>query len=389
MYFKLLSVSALVCFGFNLFAQLSPNQHAALVIDTTQHCDGNLCWRQKIPVEKVQLLRHYIVAMKADAGVQNADGNSPIHYAAAAGDTKFIVYLVCTRKVDVNSRNHNGVTPFMTAAMFGQTQAMELLHALNANIDATDWRRQYTALHWVVKAQKEHCIPVLWRLGAHMNPLDRRGDSPLNLASEMTNYGNSEARTLVFYGGQMNRPASCLAWWSEQSPLTLNISHTLWEESRSREPDLFLPLRISSCNHNGRAFLENFLTHPAHRNTDINRYHSERNSRQTLLFSAVSFGNIPCVMLLLERDANPMDRGYFRLCSSLMLANRMPAFHLLNHLTGRTFYQEMFRAAVRYLYVTLSPLIDQGHSLSLIREIVFSIAFMTVSVHIPEAERRL
>lgn len=64
----------------------------------------------------------------------NRDGWTPLHYAAASGDTA-IAQLLMNRKADLDARSPNGTTPMMMAARGGYIWMVKLL--LDAGADAT------------------------------------------------------------------------------------------------------------------------------------------------------------------------------------------------------------------------------------------------------------
>jgi|GEM_PF-5471819 len=388
MHSKLVLAFILVCFSCNLFAQLTLDQKVAFIIEATQHSGSNLWWGHEIPAGYLEAMKQYIV-LGADPNVRSNHGNTPLHYAAAAGDLEFIESLVCEHHVDVDSPNANGVTPLMTAAMFGQKKAMELLIALNAKIDERDHRRGRTALHWSVKAKKQASISLLWSLGADINAMDIYGRSPLNYVSWSKYGGNEVWYLLISYGARMTQSVSWLADGAQLLPITDNsvIIRGVKGERMTRRPDPFFALRISSSNLNSRFFLRDFLTYPENRAREINQFRNRFG--HSLLFSAVYFRNIPCVLLLLERGANPLNPEHGLSCSSLVLANRIPDFHQLNVLTGETYFHGIFRAAMWHFYLLLAPITRDGAPMFLAADIVRYIAFLTVSVHIPKAERRL
>lgn len=387
MYFKSLVAFTFMCFSFDLFAQLSLDEKTILIIDCTTRDNGNLWWGEEIPAKNLAFMKQCI-AQGANPRVQNVDGISPIHYAAAAGDLEFIKHLVNAHGVNLNSPNKKGVTPLMVAAMFGKADAVELLSFLGANMEARD-RKYRTALHWAATADAANSIATLCSSGANVHAFDSDGATPMNIASWMKNSRNEALYILMSYGAQLTRPVRWWAGWSQLLPITdtVQIMQNARTEMRSRTPDLFLPLRISSDIHNARRLLRRFLAYPAYRGRDINQFRNAFGN--SLLFSAVYFRSIPCALVLLEHGANPLHTEYSGTSTSLVLANRILDFHHLNVLTGETYFQGMVRAAVWQVYLILAPLTRHGAPMFLAPDMLRCIAFLIVSLHIPEAERRL
>jgi hypothetical protein len=65
---------------------------------------------------------------KADANARNADGWTPRHIAAGAGQTQ-VVALLLDRGFDVNARNKFGETPVQLAAAMGRKETADLLRS--------------------------------------------------------------------------------------------------------------------------------------------------------------------------------------------------------------------------------------------------------------------
>ena len=77
-------------------------------------------------------------------------GSTALHFAALRGDARFVQFLLQQEGIRVNTQNFYGET----------------------------------ALHWAVKADREHAITCLLDLGAQSDLADADGGSPIDWASE-------------------------------------------------------------------------------------------------------------------------------------------------------------------------------------------------------------
>ena len=108
------------------------------------------------------------------------EGNTPLHYAAAAGQVEAIEWLVrrCAHK---NETNNVGLTPFMFCVVFKQMRAMFTLYKLEADIYAEDIFGE-SALHIAAATCGSFCKPLLeW--GLKPNVRGNEDKTPLHYAA--------------------------------------------------------------------------------------------------------------------------------------------------------------------------------------------------------------
>ena len=141
-----------------------------------------------------------LVAQLLDRGASvnlvDANGDAPLHYAAARGYTG-VVRLLVERGADMAQSAEGGVPPLVFAAHANQVAVLELMHALGADLDLTD-RLGRTALH--TAAQKGHvqCVKSLLAHGTFIHARDGQGNTALHFAVVS---GESEAATLLLQNG--------------------------------------------------------------------------------------------------------------------------------------------------------------------------------------------
>ena len=80
----------------------------------------------------------------ADLGSKDDEGKTPLHYLAALGNQKPLVFIrgvgdaFASAKVDLNARDNDGNTPLLLAAKTGTYDVFHWLRKLGANLDATN-----------------------------------------------------------------------------------------------------------------------------------------------------------------------------------------------------------------------------------------------------------
>ena len=70
----------------------------------------------------------YLLARGADVNAKSADGLTPLHYAAGAGNT-VVVGILLKAGADPNARSIDGTTPLMRAAGAGREDTVKRLVA--------------------------------------------------------------------------------------------------------------------------------------------------------------------------------------------------------------------------------------------------------------------
>ncbi|MCL2192041.1 MAG: ankyrin repeat domain-containing protein [Treponema sp.] len=125
---------------------------------------------------------HYFApaARNANYDLRRANGLAPLHFAASAGHTGLIEFLI-ERGANVNIQNPSGATPLHEATRSGNTEAISLLLRNGADINALDANGN-TVLHIAVPpANHAAVIRLFLNNGINPNQRDVHGDSPLHV----------------------------------------------------------------------------------------------------------------------------------------------------------------------------------------------------------------
>ncbi|MCL2190597.1 MAG: ankyrin repeat domain-containing protein [Treponema sp.] len=125
---------------------------------------------------------HYLApaVRNANYDLRRANGLAPLHFAASAGYTGLIEFLV-ERGANVNIQNPSGATPLHEAVRSGNTAAISLLLGSGADINTVDASGN-TVLHLAVPlANHAAVIRLLLNNGVNPNQRDVHGDSPLHV----------------------------------------------------------------------------------------------------------------------------------------------------------------------------------------------------------------
>jgi hypothetical protein len=113
----------------------------------------------------------------------NAEGQTPLHWAARGGHMEAAILLLA-RKADPNAAESlGGATPLHWAAAQGQVSALAKLLDSGGKVDvqAKDGR---TPLHAAVFALQRPAVELLLQRGADINARDAKGQTPLRFAEE-------------------------------------------------------------------------------------------------------------------------------------------------------------------------------------------------------------
>jgi len=113
----------------------------------------------------------------------DANGTSPLHWAAKEGQCAIVEYLVNNGAfVNLTSLKLYH-TPLHYAAASGHAGCVQTLINLNANIDAAD-KEGKTAAHWACIGAHTKCLLVLKECGADTKKQDLSGRTPMDIAQE-------------------------------------------------------------------------------------------------------------------------------------------------------------------------------------------------------------
>jgi ankyrin repeat protein len=165
----------------------------------------------------------YALGEGADAKAREADGTTPLHYAAHMADAPLIMALL-KAKADPNARNEFGSLPLAEAATTGNAEAIRLLLKAGADVESPNPEGQ-TALMVVARAGKVDAAKLLIKAGANVNASERwAGQTALMWAAAQ---GQAEMiRVLVKAGADVNARGATREWarrvTSEPRPKGMN-----------------------------------------------------------------------------------------------------------------------------------------------------------------------
>lgn len=115
---------------------------------------------------------------------------SPLHWAAACGDTELVTALITVVKIPVDIRNSNNATALHKAARSLNVATVRALIKAHADVNAVDDNGS-TPMHLLLKRTDEKVIEVVKILldegSAHVNAQDALGWTPLHCAVQKMN----------------------------------------------------------------------------------------------------------------------------------------------------------------------------------------------------------
>ncbi|KAL2723893.1 uncharacterized protein V1478_008406 [Vespula squamosa] len=104
----------------------------------------------------------------ADPNLPDNEGNTPLHFAAQAGQTECLnVLLQRCPDIEVDARNTLGFTPLMKAALQGRTKCAKILLFAGANPTLRDHGRGLRAEQWARFCGRYVCAEVIERFARH------------------------------------------------------------------------------------------------------------------------------------------------------------------------------------------------------------------------------
>ncbi|KAI4499569.1 hypothetical protein M0802_005465 [Mischocyttarus mexicanus] len=104
----------------------------------------------------------------ADSNLPDNEGNTPLHFAAQAGQTECLnVLLQRCPDIEVDARNTLGFTPLMKAALQGRTKCAKILLFAGANPTLRDHGRGLRAEQWARFCGRYVCAEVIERFARH------------------------------------------------------------------------------------------------------------------------------------------------------------------------------------------------------------------------------
>ncbi|XP_066582176.1 uncharacterized protein [Prorops nasuta] len=104
----------------------------------------------------------------ADPNIPDNEGNTPLHFAAQAGQTDCLnILLQKCPDIEVDARNTLGFTPLMKAALQGRTKCAKILLFAGANPTLRDHGRGLRAEQWARFCGRYVCAEVIERFARH------------------------------------------------------------------------------------------------------------------------------------------------------------------------------------------------------------------------------
>src|SRR3989338_385268 len=132
-----------------------------------------------------QLLLH---VEDIDAAALNKDGTSPLHYLVRhsiqshqKNDYVNLLNQMLEKGAELNTQTKHGESPLHQAALHGNTEAILFLHKHHANMDILN-KIGETPLHYALRAKKEDMVKLLLDCGANPVLVSRQVGAPLDIA---------------------------------------------------------------------------------------------------------------------------------------------------------------------------------------------------------------
>ncbi|XP_071869353.1 uncharacterized protein isoform X3 [Bombus fervidus] len=105
---------------------------------------------------------------RVDPNTPDNEGNTPLHFAAQAGQTECLnILLQRCPDIEVDARNASGFTPLMKAALQGRTKCAKILLFAGANPTLRDQGRGLRAEQWARFCGRYVCAEVIERFARH------------------------------------------------------------------------------------------------------------------------------------------------------------------------------------------------------------------------------
>jgi ankyrin repeat protein len=123
-----------------------------------------------------------LIEFGADCTSRDFEGNTPLHLANTARDTKEVVEALLSAGADANAKGPYGKTPIHTFTYSKSwNEALEVIAKKGSSLDVQDDEGQ-TPLHIAI-AQSKKIVEKLIRLGASTSIYDKRGHAPIHSAA--------------------------------------------------------------------------------------------------------------------------------------------------------------------------------------------------------------
>ena len=143
------------------------------------------------------------------ASAQDADGTTPLHYAAARGDADQVRKLI-KEGANVDARNDYAATPLSAAAEIGSAEVLELLLKAGADVESPNSEGQ-TALMAVARTGRVDAAKVLIKYRANPNAREQwGGQTALMWAAAQSQ--PEMIKFLIEHGAQVDARAKVRDW---------------------------------------------------------------------------------------------------------------------------------------------------------------------------------
>lgn len=134
----------------------------------------------------------------ASVNQKDADGLTPLHYAALMGRSEIVRTLLGSKRTDVNIQDNAGETPLHKAAALGNREIVEMLLKKKAKVNTTD-ATGTTPLHLAAMNGYSDIVAVLLQAKAKADVRDEGGQTPLHKAAS---FGNLNTVTALATAGK-------------------------------------------------------------------------------------------------------------------------------------------------------------------------------------------
>ena len=128
----------------------------------------------------------FLLSQGADINAKDNEGKTAMHWALQNKASSTFVALLAANGANVNAKDDGGLTALHLAALFSQLDALKILVANRADVNAKTSTDGTTPLHWAVQA--DHIsLPLIQYLidhGADINAKDKTGSTPMDTAAK-------------------------------------------------------------------------------------------------------------------------------------------------------------------------------------------------------------
>ncbi|XP_041969106.1 ankycorbin [Aricia agestis] len=161
----------------------TPDQHGGYPLHyAAQMCGAPAATDHQSRGAALEVLRALVKEGRARVDVRDADGRTPLLWAASAGSAAAVLALHQTG-ANVEDADRDGLTALHCAAARGHTEALETLVGLcGARVDVAD-THGCTPLHYAAALGHADATSALLEHGADAHRQDRRGRSPAHTAA--------------------------------------------------------------------------------------------------------------------------------------------------------------------------------------------------------------